>query len=295
VPKKQTWNLASVAETLKESKHYGFATPDNISFDFASFKKARDTKIKGLNSIYENNWNREKIDLVHGTASFVDKNSIEVSPVDGGEKVRFTAKHICIATGGHPSLPKDVEGAEYGITSDGFFSIEKLPKKIAVVGAGYIAVELAGVLNALGVETHLYIRHETFLRSFDPMIQEIMTPHYEEVGVHVHKSHKGFAKVEQIKGGEPGNKELKLTGNDGEVIEVNEILWAIGRAPEIEALKPESVGVKLKASGHIEVDEFQNTSVPGIYALGDVSGQVELTPGKSYSIIKPLFGLLALA
>ena len=149
---------------------------------------------------------------------------------------------------------------------------------MAFVGAGYIAVELAGMMNAIGVETHLFIRGDTFLRNFDPMVQETLTRRYEDVGVKIHKNHKGFKEIVTLREGNGHEKLLKLIGNDGEEMEVNELLWAIGRAPEIEKLDPAKVGVKRTKRGHIEVDEYQNTSVEGIYAIGDVTGQAELTP-----------------
>lgn len=178
-------------------------------------------------------------------------------------------------------MPKDIPGAELGITNEGFFALDVLPKKIAVVGAGYIAVEIAGMLNAVGVEVHMYIRGETFLRSFDPMVQTTMTKRYEDVGVVIHKNYKGFESVEKVEGkGE--EKVLKLKFKDGsEDIEVNELLWAVGRSPEVESLKLDVVGVKTKEKGYIVADKFQNTTAEGIYALGDVTGQMELTPGKS--------------
>lgn len=110
----------------------------------------------------------------------------------GSGKARYAAKHICIASGGYPIVPKDIPGAEFGITNEGFFDIEILPSKIAIVGAGYIAVEMAGMLNAIGVEVHMFIRGETFLRTFDPMVQDVMTKRYEAVGVKIHRGSKGF-------------------------------------------------------------------------------------------------------
>lgn len=277
VPKKMTWNFASVSEMLKDGLHYGYDIPRNVPFNFAQFKKNRDAKIQGLNAAYERNWNREHIELVRGTATFKSAKEIEVKLADGG-KALYTAPKILIATGGHPVKPNEIPGAEYGIDSDGFFDIENLPKSMAFVGAGYIAVELAGVMNAIGVETHMFIRGETFLRSFDPMVQGTLTKRYEDAGVKIHKHHKGFKEVISLKEGKAGEKLLKLIGNDGHELEVNELLWAIGRAPETEKLEPAKIGVKQTKKGHIEVDEYQNTSVEGIYAIGDVTGQAELTP-----------------
>lgn len=133
---------------LKDGVHYGYDIPQDIKFNFAEFKKKRDTNIECLNRAYERNWSREKIDLVHGTATFKSPKEIEVS-LEDGEKAVYTAPHILIATGGYPIKPQHIPGSELGLTSDDFFDIEDLPKKMAFVGAGYIAVELAGVMNAV--------------------------------------------------------------------------------------------------------------------------------------------------
>ncbi|KAL1962151.1 hypothetical protein VTN77DRAFT_555 [Rasamsonia byssochlamydoides] len=277
VPKKMTWNFASINENIHAGRHYGYEIPKDFKIDYAHFKRIRDATIARLNGNYERNWNKEGIDLVHGRARFVEPKTIEVTLNDGSGKARYTAKHILIATGGHPIVP-NVPGAEHGITSDGFFELEELPRKWAVVGAGYIAVELAGVLHAVGVETHMFIRGDTFLRKFDPMIQETMTERYESVGIHIHKGHKGFKEIQLLRDGKGADKLLKLIDKDGNELEVNELLWAVGREPEVADLGLEIPGVKLSHTGHIIVDEYQNTSVDGIYALGDVTGQAELTP-----------------
>ncbi|PYH49841.1 glutathione-disulfide reductase GLR1 [Aspergillus saccharolyticus JOP 1030-1] len=276
VPKKMTWNFASINENLHAAQHYGYTVPDDVKIDYKYFKERRDATIQRLNGIYERNWGKEGIDLVHGRAGFVEPRVIEVT-LEDGSKARYTAPHILIATGGRPSIP-DIKGAEHGITSDGFFEIEELPPKIAVVGAGYIAVELAGVMGAVGVETHMYIRGQEFLRKFDPMISKTMTERYEAVGIHVHKGHQGFKEVQLLRDGKGKDKLLKLIHHDGSETEVNELLWAVGRVPEVEDLNLDVPGVKLNEKGHVVVDEFQNSSVEGIYAIGDVTGQAELTP-----------------
>ncbi|OQD92783.1 hypothetical protein PENSOL_c038G06965 [Penicillium solitum] len=277
VPKKMTWNFATINEMLHIGKSYGYDIPDNIAMNYTHFKNTRDAVIKRLNGAYERNWGREGIDLVQGRAGFVEPHTIEVKLADGSGTARYTAPHILLATGGRPSLPS-VPGAEHGITSDGFFELEELPPKIAVVGAGYIAVEIAGVLNAVDVETHMFIRGENFLRKFDPMIQKTMTDRYEAAGVNLHRNHGGFKEIQLIRDGKGKDRLLKLIGHDGSELEVNELLWAVGRAPEIEDLHLDIPGVKLNAGGHVVVDEYQNTSVEGVYALGDVTGQAELTP-----------------
>ncbi|KAL2853390.1 hypothetical protein BJY01DRAFT_74789 [Aspergillus pseudoustus] len=276
VPKKMTWNFASITEAIEAGRHYGYELPHDVNVNYNHFKKLRDATIERLNGIYERNWGREGIDLVHGRAKFVEPKTIEVAFNDG-TTARYTAPHILIATGGRPSIP-DIKGAEHGITSDGFFEIEELPPKVAVVGAGYIAVELAGVMGTVGVETHMFIRGETFLRKFDPMIQKTMTERYEAVGIHVHKKHPGIKEVQLLRDGKGKDKLLRLINNDGSEVEVNELLWAIGRVPEVEDLHLNVPGVKLDEKGHITVDEYQNSNVDGIYAIGDVTGQAELTP-----------------
>ncbi|XMA18267.1 hypothetical protein WAI453_011058 [Rhynchosporium graminicola] len=266
-----------MAEALRHSRDYGFDTPYNTPFAFAAFKKKRDAHIGGLNRAYERNWDSEGIELLKGTARFVGQKVLEVVREDGAI-AHYTAKHICIASGGYPIIPTDIPGAEYGITNEGVFEIEVLPSKIAIVGAGYIAVEIAGMLNAVGVEVHMFIRGEKFLRTFDPMVQEVMTKRYEDMGVIIHKGYKGFEKIEQISNGKGNERVLKLTSKDGEELPVNELLWAVGRAPETQSLDLAVASVKTGNKGYIVVDQYQNTSAEGIYALGDVTGQLELTP-----------------
>lgn len=265
-----------MSEALRNSREYGYDTPLNIPFNYASFKKKRDANILSLNAAYERNWSREGINLIHGTASFVSPETLSIILEDGTGTEIVTAKHICIATGGSPIIPP-IPGAEHGITNEGFFELEELPKKIAIVGAGYIAVEIAGMLIAVGVEVHMFIRGETLLRSFDPMIQDTMTARYEAVGVKIHRGYTAFEKIESLaKDGE--RKKLRLSWDRGDM-EVDELLWAVGRKPETKSLDLEKAGVKIDEKGYVAVDGFQNTSAEGVYALGDVTGQLELTPG----------------
>lgn len=272
VPKKITYNAAAVAEAIHDAKAYGFSVEQTAPFDWTSFKKKRDAYVKRLNDIYARNLDTDKVEHVHGRAHFTSTNSVEVI-LDDGSKQTITAKKILIATGGRPHIPTGIEGSEHGIDSDGFFDIEVQPKKVALIGAGYIAVEFAGMFNALGTETHLFIRGDTFLRSFDPMVQEAVTNEYERQGVHLHKN-SSPSKIE--KNAETG----KLTIHDGsaKLEDVDVLIWAIGRSPEVEDLGLDKIGVKQMPSGHVQVDEFQNTNVPNIYALGDVIGRVPLTP-----------------
>ncbi|WKT40877.1 hypothetical protein QSH57_005683 [Fusarium oxysporum f. sp. vasinfectum] len=276
VPKKVTYNAAALAEAIHDAKAYGFSVEQTAPFDWSSFKTKRDAYIKRLNGIYERNLNNDKVDYLHGWARLVSKNQAEVT-LDDNSKVLVNAKKILVAVGGKPTIPPEIPGAEYGTNSDGFFDISTQPKKVAIVGAGYIAVEFAGMFNALGTETHLFIRHDTFLRNFDPMIQESVTKEYERLGVKLHKRSQA-SKVEK-----DSNGKLTITykddqGNESVVSDVDNLIWAIGRTPETKDIGLEEAGVKLGEKGHILVDEYQNTAVDNIYALGDVTGEVELTP-----------------
>ncbi|TID15608.1 Glutathione reductase [Venturia nashicola] len=275
VPKKVIWNAASIAETIHEAKAYGFSVKETAPFDWPSFKKKRDAYVKRLNGIYEKNLANDKVEYIHGRASFNSKDEVSVK-LDDGSIQTIKAKKILIAVGGHPTLPKDIPGSELGLDSDGFFEIEKQPKKVAIVGAGYIAIEFAGMFKALGTETHLFIRHETFLRTFDPMVQEKVVAEYERQGIIIHKN-SSQSKVEDIGNGQ---KKLHYEDKDGKgTLDVDEVIWAIGRAPETEGLGLEKVGIKTDKKGHLEVDKYQNTNVDNIYALGDVSNSgMELTP-----------------
>jgi len=189
----------------------------------------------------------------------------------------YSADKILIAVGGKPTWP-DIPGAELGISSDGFFELDQLPKKAVVVGAGYIAVEMAGILNALGSDVTLVIRKDKVLRSFDDMISERVTEELIESGITVLKN----TQVVEVKGScEGGAKTVTTNAKEDNVIQdVDCILWAIGRVPNVQGLglEKEAAGVDSRPSGHIIVDEWQNTSNPNVFALGDVTGKWELTP-----------------
>ncbi|CAG1961759.1 unnamed protein product [Fusarium graminearum] len=271
-----TYNAAALAEAIHDSKAYGFSVQETAPFDWSTFKTKRDAYIKRLNGIYERNLNNDKVDYVHGWARLTSKNQAEVT-LDDNSKVLINAKKILVAVGGKPTIPPEIPGSEYGTNSDGFFDISTQPKKVAIVGAGYIAVEFAGMFNALGTETHLFIRHDTFLRNFDPMIQEAVTKEYERLGVKLHKRSQA-SKIEKDSNGKLTVTYKDDQGNESVVSDVDNLIWAIGRTPETKGIGLEEAGVKLAKSGHIIVDEYQNTDVDSIYALGDVTGEVELTP-----------------
>jgi len=270
------------AEMKHDSEEYGFKRNGDSAFNWKLVKEKRDAYIKRLNGIYDRNLDNSSVEKVFGHAVFTgDKAPHPVVDVDGK---LFTSANILIAVGGYPLVPteEEIPGASLGITSDGFFELEDLPKKTVVVGAGYIAVEMAGILNALGSRTHLLIRRQQVLRSFDSLISKSVTEKMEADGVALHK-HTQVKKVTK----NPKNGLMDVTvetvspcgeKNTELLTGVDCLLWAIGRKSSTEKIGLEKVGVELTKRGDIVVDEYQNTSVDGIYAVGDAQGKGLLTP-----------------
>ena len=265
VPKKVMWYGALVSETLKNyAADYGY-TIGETSFDFKTLRKNREAYIDRSRQAFSNNFNRNGIDYIEGYARFVDKNTVEVN----GEQIR--AKHIVIATGSYAFVP-NVPGSELGGTSDDVFAWEELPESVSIIGAGYIAVELAGVLHGLGVKTDLFVRKGSPLRGFDQGIVEVLVEEMKKNGQPLH-THKVPQKLEKL-----DNGDIQIHFEDGTTHTSQKVIWAVGRKANVSQLNLEAAGVALNERGFIQVDEYQNTTTPGIYALGDVSGEKELTP-----------------
>jgi glutathione reductase (NADPH) len=266
------WHAADLADKIRHTAGYRFEGVGQPKFDWAAFKPQRDAYIKKLRGVYETNWDREKIDLLNGHATILSPTELQISR-PGEEPYTINTDHICVAVGGHPTTPSEQEipGASLGITSDGFFDLEDQPKRVVVVGAGYIAVELAGIFNTLGTETHLLIRGDNVLRTFDPAIQEVLTPWMEHTGIKLHRQTK-VTKVE----GEPGN--LTIHTDKGDKIQADVLLWAIGRHANTKDLGLDALGIKTTPKGDIFVDDYQISNVPGISSIGDVTGKWLLTP-----------------
>lgn len=265
VPKKAMWYGAQVAEAINlYAPDYGFDVTVN-RFDWKTLVDSREAYIERIHGSYGRVFEKNNVEVLNGYGTIVDKNTVDV---DGKQ---YTADHILIATGGRPWWP-DIPGAEHGIDSDGFFELREQPKRVAVVGAGYIAVELAGVLHALGSKTHLVVRKHAPLRSFDQSLSETLVDIMQKEGptLHTHCIPKELVKESD------GSSTLHF--ENGESLNVDKVIWAIGRIPATDKLGLENVGVELDNKGYIKVDEYQNTSVEGIYALGDNIGKVELTP-----------------
>lgn len=273
VPKKVMWNAAHVYEVMHDAPLYQFSGAEQVKLDWAKLKECRDNYVTRLNGIYTRGLESSGVEKFEGLAFFEGPNSVAVEN-DDGVTTHIEAEHILIAVGGAPSLPEDeVEGVkEHCITSDGFFQLDQLPKSACVVGAGYIAVEMAGILNALGCDTTLVVRGEKALRNFDELIASHLDFEMKRQGMTV----KAQTKIKKV---EKHGDLKKVTTTDGQVLgEFETVLFAIGRAPVTDALKLQNVGVDVNAKGYIDVDAYQQTTAKNIFALGDVCGKVELTP-----------------
>ncbi len=266
VPKKVMWYGAQVAEAMhKYAPDYGFDI-DVKSFDFKKLVETRQKYIGNIHRSYENNLAKNNVEVINGFAKFVDAKTVEVN----GEHI--TADHILIATGGRPVFP-DIKGAEYGIDSDGFFALEHSPERVAVVGAGYVAVEIAGVLRSLGSEVDLYVRQHAPLRSFDHSIVNVLLEEMDKEGIklHTHSTLKEVVKNE--------DSSLTIELEDGQSQTVDCLIWAVGREPATDVINLDVTGVETNSIGKVKVDKFQNTNVEGIYAVGDIiENSIDLTP-----------------
>ncbi|HTY92299.1 MAG TPA: glutathione-disulfide reductase [Steroidobacteraceae bacterium] len=265
VPKKVMWNAAEIAAAAQDSAGYGFHF-GAVAHDWATLKSGRDAYVHRLNGIYERNLAHRKIQLARGHARISGPHSVEI------DDWHATAQHIVVATGGQPLVPK-LPGAELGITSDGFFELDERPARVAIVGSGYIAVEIAGIMQALGSEVTLVARGETVMRNFDAMLGASWVEIARDLGMQI--AHNALTtSVNRLTDG-----ALQLTLADGRHLgPVDTLIWAVGRTPRTRDLGLEGVGVKLDDNGHVLTDKFQNTNVPSIHAIGDVTGRAQLTP-----------------
>lgn len=266
VPKKIMYNASSIAETLHKSPDYGFFLENNAKLDWKRLVNKRNAYIERLRENYAKRFLQHKITLIQGKGIFHDQSSITI------DHTIYQAEHIIIATGGEPALPA-INGIKHAIDSDGFFSLTKLPAKVAVIGSGYIGVELAGILNSLGSETHLLMRGTRPLSRFDHMIGDTLMEIMQKQGISIHQNHKAQA----IHLHSDGRKSILC--QSGSIIEnIDVIISAVGRKPRTGNLNLDKINVNMDDKGLILVDAFQNTSVKGIYAIGDVTNAPALTP-----------------
>ena len=264
VPKKVMWYAANLAHAVDDAGDFGITAQRGMT-DWNRLVSGRESYIRNINAYWNGHVEDNNIDRIYGHARFVGDKTIEV---DGRH---YSADHIAIATGGKPIVPP-VPGAELGITSDGFFELDAMPEKVAIVGGGYIGVELSGVLRALGSEVTIIALEDRIMELFDPMISEVLSSEMKRQGIRVQT---GFQVAELSKTDEG---IIVSSGDRRKIAGFDHVIWAVGRSPNTATLNLEACGVEMLGNGMIPVDDYQNTNVNGIYALGDITGKVALTP-----------------
>ncbi|WP_116599165.1 glutathione-disulfide reductase [Primorskyibacter marinus] len=264
VPKKLMVFASEYGETAKDAQAYGWKMMAG-GFDWPTFRDKLEAELDRLEGVYRNLLANSGVETFDMRARIADPHTVELS--DGTRK---TAKHILLALGGWPVKP-DLPGAELAITSNEIFHLDKLPKRLLIVGGGYVACEFAGIMNGLGVQTTQYYRGAQILRGFDEEARGLVSEEMMQSGVDLHLG-TNVLEMKQVEDG------IWVKGTNGSERVFDQVMFATGRAPNTTDMGLEDVGVKLGRRGEIEVDEFSQTSVPSIYAIGDVTGRVELTP-----------------
>lgn len=266
VPKKLLVYAGRFADDFHDAAGFGW-TLSGATFDWATLIRNKDREIDRLEDIYRTNLGNAGVEIVEDRAVLEDAHTIRL--VKTGKRVR--ARYILVAVGAHPTLEPKIPGAELAITSNEVFHLERLPKRILVVGAGYIAVEFAGIFNALGSEVTLLHRGDKLLRGFDEDVRDALGEAYARRGITLALSRT----VERLDRSVDG---IAATLSDGSVVHVDEVLVATGRRPNTASLGLDKVGIAVDAVGAIPVDAYSQTLVPSIYAIGDVTNRAALTP-----------------
>ncbi len=267
VPKKLLVYGSEFGQAFRDAKRYGW-TIDWARFDWATLRDNVQDEVSRLSSIYRANMEKAGVKIFQDRAVLVDANTVRL--IDEG--AALTAKRILVATGGHVWRPRDLKGHELAITSNEAFLLDELPARILIVGGGYIAVEFATIFSGLGVETTLAYRGDTILRGFDDDVRRHVHDEMSRSGVKIVTE----AVVKEIAALADGKRLATLSNNMR--LEVDQVMLAVGREPNTKGIGLEQVGVKLNRRGAIEVDQYSRTNVPSIFALGDVTDRMNLTP-----------------
>jgi glutathione reductase (NADPH) len=264
VPKKVMWYAAHLAHAVDDAGGFGIPAQRGAT-DWARLIEGRQNYVENINGYWDGYVERLGITRIQGQARFIGPGEIAVD----GET--YGADHIVIATGGRPIVPA-LPGAELGITSDGFFALKEQPRRVAVIGGGYIGVELAGMLAALGSRVTLVALENRLLEVFDSMVSDVLMSEMKKQGVDLQLGFQVAGLAKTVAG-------IALDGGDGRRLDgFDSVIWAVGRAPNTRSLDLEAAGVEVHGNGIVPTDGFQNTNVPGIYAIGDVTGRTPLTP-----------------
>jgi len=270
VPKKFMVYASEVPEQIAYARGFGWEAQAG-AFDWVRFRNANQAEVSRLSDIYAANLTKAGASLIAAWAKLTGPHTVQLTPVNGEAPYEVTAKTILVAVGGRPFVPEEVEGHELAITSNEMFLLDHLPKSIAIVGGGYIAVEFAGVMNGLGVETHILYRGDQILRGFDQEVREHLTQEMGKKGIRI-MCHAEPKKLEKTAEG------IRVTLSDDTELSVETVLYATGRRPYTQGLGLEEAGVALAKDGAVAVDAFSRTTVEHIFAVGDVTNRVNLTP-----------------
>ena len=270
VPKKLLVYASRFHGEFEDAKGFGWSL-DAPKFDWPTLIANKDKEIDRLEKAYRSNLERSKVEIIASRAVLLDGHNVWIEK-DGRA---ITAKTILVATGGRPYVPT-IPGIEHAITSNEAFHLERLPKAIAIVGGGYIAVEFAGIFNGLGVATTLLYRGEKILRGFDEDLRDDLTAAMIRRGVTIRTAVEPASIEEMARG--PGPRQLRLALSDGSKLDVGEVMFATGRVPNTVGLGLDAAGVKLGKRGKVGVDAASRTNIENIYAVGDVTDRVNLTP-----------------
>jgi len=265
VPKKLFVYASKFAEEFEDAVGFGWTT-DKVSFDWATLVENKDKEIDRLNKAYIRNLENSGAELILERATVEEPNTVRLA---GGRKV--TARYILVATGATPFVPRHLPGHELAITSNEAFHLERLPSRIVIVGGGYIAVEFAGIFSGLGVEMVLVYRGEQILRGFDDDVRNHLAAEMKKKGIEL-RTQADVAAIERSGTG------VRVTLNDGTAFGAGQIMFATGRIPNVMDLGLDKVGVELTPHYAVKVDDYSQSSVPSIYAVGDVTNRVNLTP-----------------
>lgn len=263
VPKKIFVYASHFSEECKNAEGLGWSI-NNKNFAWQKLIANKNQEIQRLNAVYEKNLNNANVEILNGKAKIKDSHTVEIN------KQHITAKNILIATGGWPSIP-DISGKEHIISSNEVFFLKELPKEIVIVGGGYIAVEFAGIFNGLGVKTTLLYRGSLFLRGFDSEVRKILADEMKKKGIKI-KFDSNLYKIEKLK------NNFIATLETGEQINTEQILYATGRKPMSNELDLEQIGINTDENHAIKINAYYQTNIKSIYAIGDVTNRINLTP-----------------
>ncbi|KAH6809123.1 glutathione-disulfide reductase [Perilla frutescens var. frutescens] len=269
VPKKILVYGATFGPELEDARNYGWELNERIDFNWKKLLQKKTEEINRLNGIYKGLLSNAGVKLFEGEGRVVGPNEVEVIQLDG-TKINYSAKHILIATGSRAQRPS-IPGYELAITSDEALSLEELPKRAVILGGGYIAVEFASIWRGMGSTVDLFFRKELPLRGFDDEMRAVVSRNLEGRGINLHPKTSLTELVKTAQG-------IKVRTDHGEEIVADVVLFATGRAPNTKRLNLEAVGVELDKTGAVKVNEYSQTNVPSIWAIGDVTNRMNLTP-----------------